>query len=74
MSEEALSTTDEQVQEERGERPTFESLPRCDGHPPHSAWGLYGAEDELGTLNLLTPARVLSARSEIIEGLTISLK
>lgn len=74
MSEEALSTTNEQVREERGERPTFESLPLRHGHPPHSAWGLYGAEDELGTLNLLTPARVLSARSEIIEGLTISLK
>lgn len=75
MGEEASITTTQQALEEReGERPAFGTLPiHCD-HPPYSAWGLYGAEDELGTLNLLTPSRVLSAKSEVTEGLSISLK
>ncbi|KAK9327199.1 hypothetical protein V1520DRAFT_329343 [Lipomyces starkeyi] len=74
MGEEALFTTAEKVQQERErERPTFESLPLSHAHALYSAWGLYGAEDELGTLNLLAPDRVLSARSEIVDGLAISL-
>lgn len=56
------------------ERPTFESLPLRPGDPPFSAWGLYGIDDELGTLNLLTPECILTARSEIITGVTVNLK
>ncbi|OBT67990.1 hypothetical protein VE03_01508 [Pseudogymnoascus sp. 23342-1-I1] len=74
MGEETPPITTEKVLQERdGERPAFESLPLRSTDPPCSAWGLYGVQDELGTLNLLTPARVLSAKSEIIEGLSISL-
>ena len=55
-------------------RPAFETLPLKEDHPPYSAWGLYGEEDELGTINLLTPEIVLAAKSEIVSGKTISLK
>ncbi|TAQ84562.1 hypothetical protein B7494_g7111 [Chlorociboria aeruginascens] len=44
------------------------------GDPHHSAWGLYGENDELGTLNRLTNGRVVeAARSEIVAGTRISL-
>lgn len=55
-------------------RPSFEELPLHPNDPPYSAWGLYGEEDELGTLNLLTPEVVLAAKSEIVTGQSISLK
>lgn len=49
--------------------PTFESLPLKKGDPHHSAWGLYGEHDELGTLNRLTDTRVVkAARGEIRTG------
>lgn len=46
--------------------PSFTSLPLREGDPPHSAWGLYGADDQLGTLNRLTDERVKNAASEEI--------
>lgn len=55
-------------------RPPFEALPLRLDDPPYSAWGLYGEDDELGTLNLLTPETVVAAKSEIVTGQTISLK
>jgi len=55
-------------------RPSFDALPLHPDHPPYSAWGLYGEDDELGTLNLLNPDVVLEAKSEISTGQTISLK
>ncbi len=55
-------------------RPLFESLPLRPDDPPFSAWDLYGPADEIGTLNLLTPARVEIAKAEIRTGKTISLK
>lgn len=49
--------------------PAFEDLPLRKGDPHHSAWGLYGPNDELGTLNRLTDERVLaSAKGEIQTG------
>ncbi|KAF6823004.1 hypothetical protein CMUS01_10862 [Colletotrichum musicola] len=54
--------------------PPFESLPLGKDDPRYSAWGLYGAEDELGTLNRLTDERVAAAaRSEIKTGARVSL-
>jgi len=29
--------------------------------PTHSNWGVFGDEDEIGTLNFLTPAAVMAA-------------
>jgi hypothetical protein len=49
--------------------PAFEDLPLRKNDPHHSAWGLYGERDELGTLNRLTGERVVSAaRSEVRNG------
>jgi hypothetical protein len=44
--------------------PAFEDLPLRKGDPHHSAWGLYGENDELGTLNRLTGERVVEAVRE----------
>ncbi len=54
-------------------RPNFDSLPLRTGDPKASAWGLWGDEDELGTLNLLTPEVVQAAASEIQLGLPVPL-
>ena len=40
---------------------------------PLSNWGRWGADDELGTLNLLTPQRVAEAAAAVSEGRTIAL-
>lgn len=49
--------------------PAFEDLPLNQDDPPYSAWGLYGRDDELGTLNRLTDATVAAAaQSEIQTG------
>jgi hypothetical protein len=52
--------------------PPFSALPLRKADPYFSAWGLYGAADQLGTLNRLTPARVLAASQEIRSGVRIS--
>jgi hypothetical protein len=54
-------------------RPPFEDLPLDKSGPPGNAWGLYGANDELGSLNQLTPAVVASAAGEIKTGERVSL-
>lgn len=49
--------------------PKLSELPLQEGDPHHSAWGLYGKDDELGTLNRLTDEVVLkAAREEIRTG------
>jgi len=53
--------------------PPFSQLPLDPSHPPHSAWGLYGMDDELGTLNLLTPERTVAAAKEIKTGIRVGL-
>ena len=35
--------------------PAYRELTGGEGRPPRSSWGLWGEDDELGTLNLLTP-------------------
>ena len=51
------------------EIPRFADLPLRKGDPPYSAWGLYGHNDELGTLNRLTDELVArTAREEIRSG------
>jgi len=54
-------------------RPAFSELPLNKGDPFLSAWGLWGKDDQLGTLNFLTNQVVKSAASEIKEGVRISL-
>lgn len=55
-------------------RPSFAQLPLRPSDPPYSAWGLYGDDDELGTLNILDNDCVVAATSEIQHGISISLK
>jgi hypothetical protein len=55
-------------------RPPFSSLPLDKNGPPGNAWGLYGPDDRLGALNLLTPDVVATAAaSEIKTGVRVSL-
>jgi hypothetical protein len=46
--------------------PPFSSLPLNKGDPLRSAWGLYGKDDQLGTLNRLTDEIVAAAAKEEI--------
>ena len=41
--------------------PSYDELPIRDGLPAGSAWGLWGDDDEIGTINLLTPERIQRA-------------
>ncbi|KAH7310799.1 hypothetical protein B0I35DRAFT_489627 [Stachybotrys elegans] len=56
-----------------GKLPPFDDLPLDKSGPPGNAWGLWGPDDQLGMLNLLTPDTVAAAAAEIKEGLRISL-
>lgn len=53
-------------------KPTFDSLPLQKDGPHGNAWGRFGAGDELGMLNLLTPETTKEAAKEILEGVRIS--
>jgi hypothetical protein len=48
--------------------PRFEDLPLRKGDPYLSAWGLYGPDDQLGTLNRLTDEVVLGGVQEVKNG------
>ncbi|CDM37773.1 hypothetical protein DTO013E5_6303 [Penicillium roqueforti] len=52
---------------------SFDSLPLDPTGPRGNAWGRFGQDDQLGTLNLLTPERVVEAAKEIKTGVRISL-
>lgn len=54
-------------------RPPFSELPLDKNGPAGNAWGLYGNDDELGALNMLTPAVVKAAAAEIQTGERVSL-
>ncbi|EPE03562.1 major facilitator superfamily [Ophiostoma piceae UAMH 11346] len=51
----------------------FTLLPLDKAGPPGNAWGLYGANDNLGALNMLTPDTVAQAAKEIRTGDRVSL-
>ena len=53
--------------------PSYDQLPVRDGAPPQSSWGVWGDHDVFGTLNLLTPERVLAAARSIRTGRTFAL-
>jgi kynurenine formamidase len=48
--------------------PRFKDLPVKKGAPPESAWGVFGDNDELGCLNLLTPEGVVEAARLVRKG------
>lgn len=49
----------------------FDSLPLRKDGPPGNAWGRFGDEDQLGTLNFLTPENTKQAAQEITDGTRI---
>jgi len=53
---------------------SFDELPLDKSGPPLNAWGQFGAEDELGRLNLITPEVVKAGLAEVRHGITINLK
>jgi kynurenine formamidase len=54
--------------------PTYAELSaRADGVPKGSNWGLFGKDDQLGTLNFLTPERVAAAARLVKRGAIFSL-
>ncbi|MGH7916863.1 MAG: hypothetical protein ACREQE_05295, partial [Candidatus Binataceae bacterium] len=53
--------------------PSYDELPVRAGAPAGSAWGVFGDDDQLGTINLLTPERVREATGSIREGRVFAL-
>ena len=50
------------------ELPRYDQLPRQEALRARHAWGVFGADDDLGTINLLTREVVLQASQEIQRG------
>jgi kynurenine formamidase len=48
--------------------PSYDELPIVPGMPPGSAWGVFGPDDELGTLNLLGNSQSLAASRLVRKG------
>lgn len=57
----------------RSALPTYAQLLTRTDAPAGSAWGIFGDEDEIGTLNHLTPERVRSAAACVQTGETFNL-
>jgi kynurenine formamidase len=53
--------------------PRHAALPIRAGAPEGAAWGVFGDDDQVGTINLLTPARVVNAAGSIRNGRVFSL-
>jgi kynurenine formamidase len=53
--------------------PRHDQLPVREGAPAGAAWGVFGDDDQLGTINLLTPATVVEAAGSIRSGRTFAL-
>jgi kynurenine formamidase len=53
--------------------PRYRDLPIDGRRPPRSAWGVFGDDDEVGTLNLLTAERTRRAAELVRKGAVFSL-
>jgi len=53
--------------------PAYADLPVKPGAPAGSAWGLFGDDDQLGCLNLLTPERLVAAARLVRKGTVFPL-
>lgn len=51
--------------------PTYDDL--ASAQPPYSSWDVFGRDDELGTINLLTPERVAAAARLVRTGQRFNL-
>jgi kynurenine formamidase len=61
------------VFDRNGRLPSYRELPVNETSPPGSAWGVFGEDDQVGTLNLLTPERVAHAAALVRKGTVFSL-
>jgi len=53
--------------------PSYSELPVRAGAPEGAAWGVFGDDDEVGTINLMTPERVVWAAQSIKNGKVFAL-
>ncbi len=53
--------------------PSYAELSEREDAPKGSAWGLFGKDDQLGTVNLLTAERVAAAAQLVRKGTVFSL-
>jgi kynurenine formamidase len=53
--------------------PAYSALPWSEVLKARYCWGLFGENDHIGTMNLLTPARVKAALATVTEGRRINL-
>ncbi|KAK7047149.1 hypothetical protein VNI00_006814 [Paramarasmius palmivorus] len=53
--------------------PSYHQLPLDSSYPTKAAWGVWGADDELGALNHITPETIKAARAEIQHGVAVNL-
>ena len=53
--------------------PRFAELPIRPGAPPGSSWGVFGDDDEIGTLNFIRPDHVAAAAGLVRQGKLFSL-
>jgi kynurenine formamidase len=53
--------------------PSYDQLPVKEGAPKGSAWGLFGDDDQLGCLNLITPEKSAAAAKLVRKGAVFSL-
>jgi len=53
--------------------PSYDKLPVTAGAPKGSAWGLFGDDDQLGCLNLITPEKTAEAAKLVRKGAVFSL-
>src|SRR2546422_3514428 len=53
--------------------PSFDELPVAEGKPAGSSWGLWGDDDVLGCLNLLTPQRAARGAGCVRRGAVFAL-
>jgi len=53
--------------------PAYDDLPVRAGAPAGAAWGVFGEDDQVGTVNLLTPERVKQAAGFIRSGRVFAL-
>ncbi len=53
--------------------PRYRDLPTSRTEPDRSAWGLFGTDDEVGTVNLLGPEHARKAAGLVSKGEVFSL-
>jgi hypothetical protein len=56
-----------------GDLPDYDDLPHVPGLDVRHAWDVFGRDDVLGSINLVTPARIARAASEVRTGELIPL-